>query len=92
MRNATMRLPGRFETLGALESAAINILNYGYPDDYYAKYAANVRALTDANLNAAAKKVVRPDELVWIVVGDLRKIEAGVRELGYGEVVKIEAQ
>jgi zinc protease len=92
LRNATMRLPGRFETLTNLEGAAINVLNYGYPDDYYAKYASSARALTAESLNSAAKKVIHPDEIVWIVVGDLKKIEPGIRELGFGEVVRIEAE
>ena len=26
--------------------------------------------------------------LIWVIVGDLEKIEAGVRELGLGEVVR----
>jgi zinc protease len=92
LRNATMRLPGRFETLNTLEGAAINVLNYGYPDDYYSKYATNARALTADALNSAAKKAVHPDEIVWIVVGDLKKIEAGVRELGFGEIIKVSAE
>jgi zinc protease len=88
MRSQSLSLPARFDTLDALESAAMNIINYGYPDDYYAKYASNVRALTETQLNAAGKKVVHPDEVIWIVVGDLKKIEAGIRELNLGEVVR----
>jgi zinc protease len=88
MRNQSLGLPGRFDSLSALENAAMNIVNYGYPDDYYAKYASNVRALTADQLNAAAKRVVHPEEVIWIVVGDLKKVEAGIRELGLGEVVR----
>ncbi len=39
-----------------------------------------------------AGKVLKPDELVWIVIGDLKKIEAGVRELGYGEAVRAQVE
>lgn len=91
MRNQTMRLPGSFETLGSLQNAALRMTNLGYPDDYFAKYAANVRALNEESLNAAAKAYVRPDEVIWLVIGDLKKIEAGVRELNLGEVVKLDA-
>jgi zinc protease len=91
MRNMTSRLAGRFETLGSLESAAINSINYNLPNDYWSRYGANIRALTETQLAAAAKKFVRPGEIVWVVVGDLRKIEKGVRELGYGEVIKLNA-
>jgi zinc protease len=91
MRTQTMGLPGRFETLGALESAAVYLVNLGVPDDYFATYARRVRALTEQDLAAAAKKFVRPDDVIWIVVGDLQKIEAGIRELNYGEVVRLDA-
>jgi zinc protease len=91
MRNMTSRLPGRFETLSALETAAISQINLGLPADYWSKYAANMRALTEPQLAGAARKFIRPDEIVWIVIGDLRKIESGVRELNFGEIVKLNA-
>ncbi|MGZ5444649.1 MAG: M16 family metallopeptidase [Thermoanaerobaculia bacterium] len=88
MRNHSLSLPGRFDSLAALENAALNVVNYNYPDDYYAKYASSVLSLTEEQLNAAGKKVVHPDEILWIVVGDLKKVEAGIRELNLGEVVR----
>lgn len=91
MRNMTMRLPGRFETLDALEDAAIDLINYRLPPDYWAHYARNVRALTEPQLAAAAKKFVWPDEVIWIIVGDLKKVDKGIRELGYGEIIRLNA-
>ncbi|MES2316436.1 MAG: pitrilysin family protein [Pseudomonadota bacterium] len=87
MRNMTSRLAGRFETIAALDGAATTSLNLGLPDDYWSRYAAGIRGLGEAQLASASRKFVKPDELVWLVVGDLRKIEKGVRELGWGEVV-----
>jgi zinc protease len=91
MRNMTARLAGRFETLNALEAAAVASVNLGLPDDYWSKYAGNVRALSAAQLAGAAGKFIRPDELVWMVIGDLRKIEPGIRALGWGEVTVLNA-
>ncbi|HUF17708.1 MAG TPA: pitrilysin family protein, partial [Thermoanaerobaculia bacterium] len=91
MRNMTLRLPGRFETLGSLESAAIHLINYGRPSDYFVHYAKNVRELTEKDLATAAARFIRPTEMVWVVVGDLEKVEAGIRELGYGEIVRLDA-
>ena len=34
----------------------------------------------------AVDDVVNLDRLVWVVVGDLAKIEPGIRELGFGEI------
>ncbi|MGZ8301970.1 MAG: M16 family metallopeptidase [Telluria sp.] len=89
MRNMTSRLAGRFATLSSLELAAVTSLNWGLPDDYWSKYAGNVRALSEPQLAAAARKFVRPDEVVWLVIGDLRKIEPGIRDLGWGEVTTL---
>ena len=88
----TLRLPGRFETLAAVESAGVDMVQLGYPESFFSEYASNVRALDEGALAAAAKAYIRPEEIVWIVVGDLAKIEAGVRELGLGEVTKITAE
>ncbi len=92
LRNMTLRLPGRFETLAALESAAVDMVQLGYPESFYSDYARNVRALGPGDLAAAASAFIRPQEMVWIVVGDLAKVEAGVRSLGLGEVVRVEAE
>jgi zinc protease len=91
MRYATARLPGRFSTISALDGAAISSFNLNLPDDYWAKYANGLRGLSEQQLNAAAKKFVRPDEVVWLVVGDLSKIEQKVRALNWGEVVVLSA-
>ncbi|WP_181259229.1 M16 family metallopeptidase [Pseudoduganella armeniaca] len=90
MRNMTSRLAGRFESINALEAAALETVNLGLPDDYWARYASNVRALTEPQLAAAAGKFIQPDNLVWVVIGDLRKIEPRVRALGWGEVTVLD--
>ena len=72
----------------SLETAAIQLLNYGYPDDYFSTYARRVRALGEADLDAAARKFIRPDEVIWVVVGDLAQMEKGIRELNLGEVTR----
>src|ERR1700676_4054332 len=83
--NETLKLPGSRETLEALEKSIVDLVQFGLPDDYYDTYAGKVKALKASDVNAAAKEVVRPDNLTWIVVGDRAKIEAGVRELNLGE-------
>ena len=90
-RTAVLSLPGRFATLTALEQALLDIANNGVKPEYYYNYAANSREMGAAALNAAGAKYVRPGEVAWLVVGDVAKIEKGVRELGLGEVVHINA-
>ncbi len=83
--NETLKLPGSRETLDALGHSIVDLVWFGLPDDYYETYGGKVRALKTSDLNQAAREVVRPDNLIWIVVGDRAKIEAGVRELNLGE-------
>jgi zinc protease len=91
VRGQVMRLPGSYETLRSLTNAAIGMLTLGRSEDYYAQYAKNIRTLNEESLNSAAKKVVHPDEVIWIIVGDLKKVEAGIRELNLGEVEKLDS-
>ncbi len=82
----TLSLPGSRETLNALGGSIIDLVQFGLPDHYYETFAGKVRALKTSDVEDAAKTVVHPDNLIWVVVGDRAKIEAGIRELGYGEV------
>ena len=90
-RTVVLSLPGRFATLAALEQALLEVATQGVPPEYFYNYAANAREISAVSLNAAGAKYVRPAEVAWLVVGDAAKIEKGVRELGFGEVVRIDA-
>lgn len=92
MRSMRARLAGRFETVGALEAAVLSSVNLGLPDDYWQGYAGRLRGLTAPQLAAASGKFVKPDNITWLIIGDLRKIEAGVRSLNWGEVVVLDSE
>ncbi len=83
--NETLSLPGSQETLDELQQSIVQIVQFGLPDNYFETYGAKVKALTTGEVDAAAKEIVKPDNLIWIVVGDRAKIETGVKELGLGE-------
>jgi zinc protease len=53
--------------------------------------AGKIRALKTSDLDVAAKQVVHPDNIVWVVVGDRAKIESDIRELKFGEIRFIDA-
>jgi zinc protease len=82
----TLTLPGSWETMGALSGAIADIVSFGLDDRYYDTFADRVRAQTVQSLTQVAAEVVRPDQLVWVIVGDRSKIEAGIRELKLGEI------
>ena len=86
VRNQTLQLPGRWETINSVESSVSEIVQFGLGDDYYRTYAERVRNLSLDAIREAANDVVHPDRLVWVVVGDRSQIEPGLRELGFGEI------
>jgi zinc protease len=87
----TLKLPGSFETAAELASAYATLLQYDLPADYYDTFTQKTLAITPEQANAVAKRFVQPGRLVWVVVGDMSKIERGIRELNLGEVRKIDA-
>jgi zinc protease len=84
--NQTLRLPGAWETAGSVASSISEIVRFNLPADYFQTYPDKVRALTQEQIAAAAKTIIHPDKLVWVVVGDRAKIESGIRELNMGDV------
>jgi len=88
----TLTLPGSWETMTALAASIGNIVTYGLDDRYYDTFAEKVRAQTIEGVTAVAGEVVHPDQLVWVVVGDRSKIEAGLRELKLGEIRLIDTE
>ncbi len=87
----TLTLPGRWETAGAIMGSISQIVQFGLPDDHFSTYASKVRDLQLPQISKAAGSVLHPDKVVWVVVGDREKIEAGIRELGFGPVQLIDA-
>jgi len=84
-------LPGRWETMAAVQASLGEIVSYGFPDDYYQKYSARVQKLTIEDLAKAAKKTVHPEAVTWVVVGDRAQIEPKIRELGFTDIFVIDA-
>jgi zinc protease len=82
----TLTLPGEWETMAAVDATIRSIVTFGLDDRYFDTYPTKVRAVDSAQVPAAAAQVVHPNRLVWLIVGDRAKIEAGVRELNLGEV------
>ena len=89
--NLTLTLPGNWETMDAVQGSLEQLVTFGLDDHYYETYAQRVRALTLPDAAGAAQETIRPDHLVWVVVGDRSKIEAGIRELNFGEIRFLDA-
>ena len=82
--------PGAYETANAVMNTIGGIVRYDRPDDWVTRRNAEVEALTPEQVNAAAH-TLDGNALTWVVVGDLSKIEAGIRALDVGPVQVIDA-
>ena len=82
--------PGAYETANAVMGTIGGIVRYDRPDDWVTRRNAEVEALTPEQVNAAAR-TLDANTLTWVVVGDLSKIEAGIRALDIGPVQVIDA-
>jgi zinc protease len=77
--------------MDAISGTLADIVTFGLDDRYYDSYGDRVRSQTAATVGAAAKAAIHPDNLVWVVVGDRSKIEAGIRALNLGPIKLIDA-
>jgi zinc protease len=83
-------MPGNNETSDEIANSYAEILTFGLKDSYWNDFVGEVTALTPADVNASAGRLIHPDALTWFVVGDLAKIEKPVRALNIGEVTVID--
>ena len=87
----TKALPGQWETNDEIADAIVEMVEFGLPEDYWKTYPGKVNALTLDKVTATAKKIVQPSKVVWVVVGDRKKIEEGIRQLALGDVQLMDA-
>ena len=87
----SLRLAGRWETNNAVSGSLREIVRFGYEDDYFDRYAERVRSLNIEDVAEAARGVVRPENLVWLVVGDRNQVEADIEALGIADIEILDA-
>jgi zinc protease len=87
----TLSLPGQWETNDAVRGSIVEMVQFGLPENYFDTFAQRVNAMQVSDVTTAANQFLRPEGMVWVVVGDRSKIEAGIRELNLGEIRYIDA-
>lgn len=89
--NRVLRLPGSWETISEVGDSLEDLIRLGLPDDYYETYPQKLSDLKLAEVSLAARRFINVDHLLWVVVGDLSRIEEGIRELDLGEIHHVDA-
>ncbi|MDG2162049.1 MAG: insulinase family protein, partial [Gammaproteobacteria bacterium] len=90
VRNNVNSLPGQFETAGAVLNALLSNDRFGRPDSYISSLKRRYEAVDLSGVHAAAEQVIHPENLIWLIVGDLEKIEQQIRDLELGDVQVID--
>lgn len=79
-------LPRTFETTGDIAEHVVEVALHGLGTDYYDTYAERVRAVSAADVQAAAARWLRGDELTIALAGDAGSIREELESLKIGAV------
>jgi zinc protease len=72
--------PIRYETTSSIASALATLVIYGLPSDYYDSYRKNIGKVSTADVLAAAKAHIHPNELQTVIVGDAAVVGDPLRD------------
>jgi zinc protease len=89
--NAIKSLPGRFETISAMSSAAAALWSQGRPMDYYVGLPERLTAITAEDVKRVADKALKKDGMTIVFVGDKKVIGGPLGKLELGELVQVDA-
>ncbi|MDT0621653.1 M16 family metallopeptidase [Croceitalea vernalis] len=89
--NQVLKLPGQWETNSSVNASVRNMIRYNLPDDYYQNYDKNVRELSVEDVRKVSKQVIKPEAVNWFMVGDRAKIASKLDQLGFDNIIEIDA-
>jgi zinc protease len=88
--SSTLSMPGSLQTIGSIVGTIAVLDQFGTSREEYMQKPAEIRALTSERLLEVGKANIDTEKLVWIVVGDQKKIEASIKELTGKEIVYLD--
>lgn len=82
VNGAILELPGSYESSGAVMGQMQADAKFGRPFDYAEGTAGRYSALSQADIDAALRGVVDPNQLVWVIIGDAEVIRPQLENIG----------
>lgn len=79
-------LPGLFETTPESASSIGQLFVHNLPLDYYHRFPEQIESVSASQVREAARKYLRPEEAVIVVVGDRKQIEPELEKLSLGPI------
>ena len=86
-RYLALGLPRTLETPAQVANALAELTLYGRPLEDLERFVPAVMAVAPADVQRVAQRLLRPDAMVIVVVGDRTTLEPRLRALGWGPVV-----
>ncbi|PCI63726.1 MAG: peptidase M16 [Kordiimonadales bacterium] len=77
------------ETLGRKLNILQQMSQYGLKANFMQDEDAVVQAMTQEKLQALAAKYIRPDQMIYLVVGDAATQKDRLKDLGYGDPISL---
>jgi zinc protease len=90
MDKRVLTLPGRWETASAVERDIATLVRFGLDDTYWDTYVDKVTSVNLDQVNNTAKELVNPEQMIWVVVGDMEKVGAKIEALKFGKIVYLD--
>lgn len=79
-------IPSAFTSGGAFLNSMIGSATYGLPYNRAEGAMQRLDAVTLADARTLAAQTFKPEDLIWVIAGDLQQIETQIRALNFGEV------
>jgi len=79
-------LPGDFATVAGIAGRVAEQVVFALPDDWWARYPAQVRAVSAADVQRVARAFLDPEKLSTVMVGDTAVVKPQLDGLPIGEV------
>ncbi|QEH36991.1 Peptidase M16 inactive domain protein [Aquisphaera giovannonii] len=76
----------QFETPAALVNRYANLFVHSLPPDHFRDFAARLQEVSLGSLADAARRRIRPDSLVVVVVADAAQVQDDLKRLGWAEL------
>jgi zinc protease len=86
MLKQTRSLPSRFNSNGAFLTSMTTAAEFGLSYNVEEKRSTRLQQVTIDDIKAVAEETIKPEEMTWVIVGDLWLVEQGIRELNLGTV------
>ncbi|MCB0550368.1 MAG: insulinase family protein, partial [Phaeodactylibacter sp.] len=82
--------PAEFQNVESIAANLGDVIFYDLPQDYLNRHIEQLLAVTEEQVEAAARKYVEPGNMVLVVVGDRKVIAEEVEALGTVKYLSIE--